>query len=207
MHAVIFDIDGTLLQSAKVDDQLFRSALRHVLGPVTFRETTADYEFVSDSGILSQVLIDNDLQDRPDPTPEIISNFVAALQTHISTNGAFREVSGARNFLASLQSSPEHYVAIATGGWSASAIVKLKSADFDLNNIILSASDTERDRTRIMCSALDRPEAEYESVTYYGDGSWDEDACNALGWNFIAVGPTLGGLESYYDLGDINAIS
>ena len=203
MHAVVFDIDGTLLQSAAVDDELYRMALRHVLGAINFRETLTDYEFVSDSGILSQVLIDNDLQSRPDPTLEIISTFVDALQTHISTNGAFREVPGARSFLASLKSSPQHYVAIATGGWSASAIVKLKSVDFDLNNITISASDTEHDRTRIMCSALDRAEAEYESITYYGDGPWDEDACTELGWNFIPVGPALGGLETYHDLGDV----
>ena len=197
MHAVVFDIDGTLLQSAAVDDDLYRMALRHVLGPIKFRESLADYEYVSDSGILRQVLIDNDLQDLADPTPEIISKFVDALRTHISMNGAFREIPGARNLLASLRSSPDHYVAIATGGWSASAILKLESTGFDLNNITLSASDTERDRTRIMGSALDRSETEYESITYYGDGPWDEDACAKLGWNFIPVGPALGGWEAF----------
>jgi phosphoglycolate phosphatase-like HAD superfamily hydrolase len=198
MHAVVFDIDGTLLQSASVDDSLYRLALVHVLGPIEFRETLADYEFVSDSGILSQVLIDNNLQSRPNPTPEIISKFLVELQIYIDRYGPFQEVPGARNFLASLTSSPDHYVAVATGGWSASAKLKLKSADFDLHDLTLSTSDEERDRTRIMCSALDRPEAEYESVTYYGDGPWDEEACALLGWNFVAVGPALGGLESYH---------
>ncbi len=203
MYAVVFDIDGTLLQSNSVDDDLYRSALHHVLGPVQFRDAVAEYDFVSDSGILWQVLIDNDLQDLPDPTSEIISNFVDALQEHISKNGSFREVPGARNLVESLQSSPNHYVAIATGGWSASAILKLETAGFDLNNITLSTSDKKRDRIDIMRSALDRPETEYESITYYGDGSWDRDACAALGWNFIPVGRNLGGLESYLELGDV----
>ena len=203
MHAVVFDIDGTLLESASVDDDLFRFALRRVLGPVKFRESLTDYDFVSDSGILWQVLVDNKLQELPDPTSEIISNFVGALQEHISKNGAFCEVPGARDLMASLRSSPDHYVAIATGGWFASATLKLESADFDLNNITLSASDTERDRTGIMRAALDRSETEYESITYYGDGPWDRDACEALGWNFVPVGRALGGLESYLDLGDV----
>jgi FMN phosphatase YigB (HAD superfamily) len=203
MHAVIFDIDGTLLQSVSVDDDLYRSALHDVLGPVQFRESLTHYDFVSDSGILWQVLSDNDLQDVPDPTERIIAIFVDALNEHISKNGAFREVPGARNLVASLRSSPEHYVAIATGGWSASATLKLESAGFDLNNIVLSASDTDRDRTKIMRSALDRAEEEYESITYYGDGPWDRDACAALGWNFIPVGRAICGLESYLDLGDV----
>jgi FMN phosphatase YigB (HAD superfamily) len=203
MHAVIFDIDGTLLKSTAVDDELYRIALRRVLGPIEFRESLADYDFVSDSGILWQVLVDNNLQHIPDPTDEIVSIFVDGLKQHISENGAFPEIPGARHLLTSLQSSRDKYVAIATGGWSASARLKLESAEFDLSNIILAASDTERDRTRIMCSALDRPEADYESITYYGDGVWDRDACEILGWNFIPVGRALGGLESFLHLGDV----
>jgi len=197
----LFDIDGTLVQSVSVDDDLYRSALHHVLGPVRFRDAFAEYDFVSDSGILWQVLIDNDLQDLPDPTSAIILKFVDSLQEHISKDGAFREVPGARKLVASLQSSPDHYVAIATGGWSASATLKLESAGFDLNDITLSASDEKCDRTDIMRAALDQPETEYQSITYYGDGPWDRDACVSLGWDFIPVGRALGGLESYLDLG------
>lgn len=197
MHAVVFDIDGTLLQSAAVDDELYREVLCHVLGPVKFRESLTHYEFVSDSGILGQVLIDNDLTSLPDPTPKIISKFAASLQSHITTNGPFREVPGARDFLASLRSSPDHYVAFATGGWHASASLKLASAGFDFSGINLSTADAAPDRTEIMRLALDRPEHEYESITYYGDGSWDKEATAKLGWNFIPVGAGLGGLESY----------
>ena len=201
MRAAIFDIDGTLLQSASVDDELYRSALCHVLGPLRFRETLADYDFVSDSGILWQVLADNKLPREPDPTPKIVSRFVTTLQAHILSNGPFCEVPGARQFLADLQSSRDHYVAIATGAWSASAMLKLRSAGFDLAKISVSASDYERDRTRIMRLALDRPEADYQSITYFGDGPWDRDACVELGWTFVPVGRVLGGLESYSDTG------
>lgn len=203
MHAVIFDIDGTLLQSASVDDDLYRSALCHVLGPLRFRETLADYDYVSDSGILWQILSDNDLPSEPDPTPEIISRFVATLQDYMLSNGPFREVPGARRMLADLQSSLNHYVAIATGSWSDLATLKLKSAGFDISEIPVSASDNERDRTRIMRAALDRPESNYQSITYYGDGPWDRDACIELAWNFVPVGRALDGLESYSDVGVI----
>lgn len=197
MHAVIFDIDGTLLESAAIDDELYRAAVTSVLGPVKLRESMADYEHVSDSGILRQILTDNEMPAQPDPASRIIAAFVDALQMHITANGPFREIPGARDFLTSLRSSPHHYVAVATGGWSESAQLKLRTADFDLQDLPLSASNREHDRTRIMRAALDRPANEFASITYYGDGIWDEQACARLGWNFVPVGPVLGGLASY----------
>jgi hypothetical protein len=49
--------------------------------------------------------------------------------------------------------------------------------------------------------ALSRLGNRFESVTYYGDGPWDKAACETLGWRFVAVGPALGGIESYIDIG------
>ena len=60
-HAVIFDIDGTLLHSAEIDDALYRQSVRDVLGDVRLRPTLADYEYVTDSGILAQIFADNGL--------------------------------------------------------------------------------------------------------------------------------------------------
>ena len=45
--------------------------------------------------------------------------------------------------------------------------------------------------------ALSQLGARFESVTYYGDGPWDREACLDLGWGFVAVGPQRGGLDSY----------
>jgi FMN phosphatase YigB (HAD superfamily) len=45
--------------------------------------------------------------------------------------------------------------------------------------------------------AIDRMGKDFESITYFGDAEWDRIACSELGWNFVAVGPRLGGIESY----------
>jgi len=197
MQAVIFDIDGTLVQSADIDDFLYRQAVTSALGPVQFRPTLADYDYVTDSGILSQLLQDNDLTNIPDPTPIIQSNFFAALEQHASTHGPFVEFPGARNFIGALCRSDQHCVAIATGGWRASAILKLTSAGFDTDGIPIATSDREYDRSRIMRAALADLGTGFESVTYYGDGPWDREACNALGWRFVAVGSALNGIQSF----------
>jgi len=201
MHAVIFDIDGTLLQSALVDDDLYRYSVESVVGPVHFRPSLADYDFVTDSGILSQVLEDNSLTVDPDPTPAIKACFIKALRDYIREQGPFCEVPGARSLVASLCASRNHSVAIATGGWRESAHLKLDSARFDIENIPIVTSDDEYDRSEIMLTALSKLGSDFESITYYGDGPWDEDACLALNWRFVAVGAALGGLVSYSDIG------
>lgn len=197
MHAVIFDIDGTLLESVTVDDSLYKEAVVSVLGNVRFRASLADYDYVTDSGILAQVLEDNAVSLASEGISAIKLYFVRSLRKHISEHGPFPEISGAGNILKSFHASNEHSVAIATGGWRESAQLKLASAGFDRFDFPLSTSDDAFDRKEIMRIALGRLGSDFDSVTYYGDGEWDREACSQLGWQFVAVGPDLGGISSY----------
>lgn len=200
MNAVIFDIDGTLLHSAAVDDALYRKAVRTVLGDVRLRPTLQEYPFVTDSGILQQILTDNALAHEENLLEEVRSIFVGFLRNHVSAHGPFAEIPGARDLLYSLRESPSHGVAMATGGWRRSAEFKLSSAGFDVNDIPLATADDHFERTTIMEIALDSLGAQFDSVTYYGDGPWDRQACEQLGWEFVAVGAELGGIEDFRDV-------
>lgn len=197
MHAIIFDIDGTLLESAAADDALYRDAVSNVLGPVRFRETLEHYDYVTDSGILTQVLADNALPGDPDPSGPIRSRFVEMLRRHIQDNGPFPEIPGAKSVVQALLEAENHAVAIATGGWGDSARLKLESAGFPLNGIPLASADDARDRVEIMRIALGHLGTSFETVTYYGDGPWDRAASEQLGWRFVPVGSALGGLRTY----------
>ena len=112
MHAIIFDIDGTLLRSAAVDDALYRQAVRQVLGDVRLRSSLHDYEFVTDTGILRQILADNRI-DGDDPLVSIRSAFVDLLRAHVDAEGPFTEIPGARDLLDRLSASPQYAVATA----------------------------------------------------------------------------------------------
>jgi FMN phosphatase YigB (HAD superfamily) len=197
MHAIIFDIDGTLLQSAAVDDALYREAVRRVLGEVQLRPSLHAYDYVTDTGILYQIVADNEIPVEQEPLHEIKSHFVDLLRGHVDENGPFLEIPGASDLLASLRASSAHAVAIATGGWRESAELKLQSAGFDYSNVPLVTSNDHHERTSIMELALGQLGNRFDSVTYYGDGPWDQQACLELGWQFVAVGPELGGLMSY----------
>lgn len=197
MHAVIFDIDGTLLRSMDVDGVLFTQSIKSVLGHIRMRSKWADYTDVSDAGIVRDVLTDNSIEGSADAVVEIEKLFRRKLQDHIARSGAFPEVPGARSFLESLQQSPHHAVAIATGGWRSSALLKLDSAGFDIASMPLATSSDSPVRTTIMEMALRSLSVKADTVTYFGDAIWDRNACRSLGWNFVAVGKDIGGLESY----------
>ncbi len=61
MHAVIFDVDGTLLDSYGIDDSLYADAVRAVLGAVFIRDAWEKYPRVTDTGVLADICSDNGL--------------------------------------------------------------------------------------------------------------------------------------------------
>lgn len=195
MHAVIFDIDDTLLHSMADDDRLYRQAIRDVVGPVQFRESLAHYEHVSDTGILRQVLRDNQLPDSF--FDEIRERFLRSIEAHVEEHGPFREIDGARELLDRLRASPDHDIALATGCWRRSAELKLRTAGFAFDDLPLATADDATERIAIMQHALQAIGGKFTSVTYYGDGVWDQRACQQLGWQFRPVGPALNGIETY----------
>ena len=197
MRAIIFDIDGTLLQSTAVDEALYRKAVEIELGDVRFRNEWHEYEFVTDSGILAQIVTDNDFDDEQDIEACVKARFIDLLSQHLRTSGSFAEIPGAKQFVNLLKASGKYQLAIATGGWHESAVLKLLSAEFDIGDIPVATANDARDRIGIMKTALKKLDGPFESITYYGDAVWDQRATAALGWNFVAVGDALDGLRSY----------
>jgi beta-phosphoglucomutase-like phosphatase (HAD superfamily) len=197
VHAVIFDIDGTLLESSAQDEDLYRQAVKHVLGDVRFRASLHEYDNVTDAGILLQVLADNSVEPESHVIDTIKSEFFRLVDAFVQAAGAFREIRGAKSALQRLNNSPSHGLAVATGGWRQSAEMKLATAGFNPGGLSLATSDDALTRTDIMQIALDSIGQEVASVTYYGDGTWDQHACLQLGWNFVPVGPVLDGISSF----------
>ena len=197
MKAIIFDIDGTLIESMSVDTELYFSAISEVLGPVSVRNKLSDYDHVTDSGILAQLLDDNGYSFDEEVAATFKAVFVDCLRRHIKAEGPFPTIDGAVQFVENTRQSDDRRVAIATGGWRNSALLKLESAGFNTDDIPLVTSDDSPSRVEVMSFALGKIGDDFESVTYFGDAEWDQRACRSLGWSFVAVGPELGGIESY----------
>ena len=196
MHAVIFDIDGTLLDSYGADGALYIAAVESVLGRVRIRESWGEYQHVTDSGILDAILQDNGLRRDPGILTTIKSKFVENLRCHIEEYGPFPEIPGARDFVRSICRAADRKCAYATGSWSASAVIKLESAGFPVQGVSLSSADDSHERRVIMEHAL-RQIGDCATVTCYGDGTWDREAALSLGWRFVPVGAALGGITRF----------
>ncbi|MFZ1910305.1 MAG: HAD family hydrolase [Burkholderiales bacterium] len=197
MKAVIFDIDGTLLQSDATDDTLYLASVREALGNVKLRQSWGMYTQFTAAGILAEILGDNAMEVTPETVAAVRDCFVASVGRHVSARGPFAEVPGAKAFVRSLCKSATHRVAYATGGWLGAALLKLSTSEFPVTGIPLATSDDHVERREIMLHALRRLGGSFDTVTYYGDGYWDAEAAKSLGWQFVPVGRRLNGLARY----------
>lgn len=196
MHAVIFDVDGTLVDSNDVDGRCYKEAFFEELGPVEFREDWSRYSHVTDQGCLIEVLQDNGIAFSALLVQRIRARFFSKIRAHARDQG-FQPMEGALQFFRLLRDAPFFRVALATGGWRESAFIKLDSARIEHAGLPLFASDDHHARTAIMKLAHGALGDGLESVTYYGDAPWDRHAAGALGWHFEPVGPSLKGLVTY----------
>jgi len=189
MHLVMFDIDGTLVQSYDFDTQCFAQAVESVLG-TRIDTDWSNYTDVTDSGILNSILADSGVTeaDHPSVVHKVKETFIALVDKHIETHGV-AEIPGAAQFIRMLADRSDTSLAFATGGWRETAQLKLAASGIETGNLpIASASDHHR-RIDIMTSAQALAgEADYESITYFGDGPWDKSASANLGYRFILVG-------------------
>jgi len=209
MHLVMFDIDGTLVDSAGFDADLYVQAVESVLNIAVDRNWGA-YEHVSDSGILEQLLRDARFDgDRAALAARVQQRFVGLVREYVERDpSAVREIVGARRLVERLLALPGVRVAIATGGWEPTARLKLQHVGIDVGGMGFASSSDARRRTDIMRLAAQRAlrGASFKRATYFGDGAWDRRASAELGYDFVAVGRGVPHPVAYDDLSDAEAI-
>ena len=184
----MFDIDGTLVESFKFDEECYLDAVHKVLGQ-KMDSNWSQYKHITDSGILDQYLESKKiLYRRREIHSEVKAIFIENIRKHIFQH-AVKPIAGAVDFIESLKLMSNVSLSIATGGWSETAIMKLDSAGFDISGIPMSSSNDHYARVEIMKTALSKSKvSSVEKVTYFGDAEWDKNACESLGINFVLIG-------------------
>jgi phosphoglycolate phosphatase-like HAD superfamily hydrolase len=205
----MFDIDGTLVDSAGFESKLYVAAVRDVL-KVEIDSDWNNYEHVSDTGILAEVLgrlrRDAELQTI---TAHVQECFVGRVSDYLRrAPSAVREIAGAKRLVERLLEVPDVRVGVATGGWKPTAFMKLAHVGIDVGRLGFASSSDARARTEIMRLAAERAMQgkTFVRATYFGDGAWDQRASAELGYDFIAVGNAVSHPVAYADLSDTDAI-
>ncbi len=190
---VIFDVDGTLANTNAVDESCYAQAVTEVLGFTGFSTDWGAYKHSTDNGIVSELIVTH---GRRAPTlrdlRHVRARFVELIAAEsIEPTRAWSEVGGAGAMLDSLSSMGWH-LAIATGGWGASARCKLARVGVSIAQHAFACADDAFARLDIIKRAIHRarggkylPEI---PVIYVGDGRWDVDAARLGGYGFVGIG-------------------
>lgn len=197
MQLVVFDIDGTLTNTNRIDENCFLRAFALEFGIFSINTNWSEYAYTTDSGITQQIF--KEKLERLPSNEEIVrlkTRFLSLLQeAFINKQDLFSEIPGSANVLAKLQLNPDWCVAIATGGWRESAKLKLQKANLQIESIPLASANDAFSREDIIKTAIIKAKNVYQvekfqKVVFVGDGVWDVKAAYRLNIAFIGVADT-----------------
>lgn len=190
MPLIIFDIDGTISDSVDIDDRCFLQTFKDLYN-IDLRETDwSGYSNVTDWGLSREIFrnkLGRDIQPR-----EVLSIKLYFYQLLKAHQQDISPIPGVLDFIASLIRDPDFEVALATGGWKETALLKLSTLGLDTKGMVLKSSNDHFDRKKIVEKAIESalnkaPEIRPSPIIYFGDGLWDYQTCRSLGISFIGI--------------------
>src|SRR6266487_4187737 len=149
MHLVMFDIDGTLTETMKVDEECFVRSFKDVFGFDDIDTDWSHYPRTTDSGIFHDVFTSRVGRS---PLAQEVSRFrqhFIQLLAAASSQSPIAPVAGADRLLARLAQGGSHRVSLATGGWRDSARLKMASAGMCFDDHPAASADDALDRESI----------------------------------------------------------
>jgi beta-phosphoglucomutase-like phosphatase (HAD superfamily) len=190
MTTVIFDIDGTLIESMTFDSELYLQAVKEVLGDVNIYDDWGKYNHVTDPGILLQICKENHIPEAKEKAMEVRQYFGELMSVRLSLESC-KPKKGAIAAVENITAHPNFVVGYATGGWGHTAEMKLRSAGLFNRGIPLFSGDHHHERAKIMKLCRDHINPLGKKPVYVGDAQWDLEAARQLGWGFVGIGERL----------------
>lgn len=193
MKYIIFDIDGTLLNTTKVDDECYIDAFETIFSTSIRGVKWNQLTNVTDWGITEE-LVSNRLERKVNPEEiiELKKLFLKHLNdAYILDKQQFNEIAGASEFYKSLLKNNDFKIGIATGGWEETANFKLDIIGIDPINVGYSNSNYFKTREEIVMNVIKQLNSnsknQPDEIIYFGDGEWDYKTCQKLNLRFIGI--------------------
>lgn len=196
---IIFDVDGTLTQTVKLDSESYFEAFSSYLPYEGVDKNWLNYKYSTDSGLAIE-LFEKYTSHTPlseDIISTIKSKFFLLLKEKLKQDATrCIPVPGANKIFEEILNLNRWDISIATGCWKQSALIKLEHINFPYLNIPIASGDDDVDRHEIIRVAIERSQkhydkSSYDQVIYVGDRQWDYRAAQNLGIGFIGIGHTL----------------
>ena len=189
---VIFDIDGTLLYSNKVDSQCFAEVYFSIYKKEFPTIDWSKFPHVTDETIFKTVI--NQHFDREPTAAEkdyFRDSFVELLRTKRQEKpDEFRQVPGAKTAFENLKKDADFLVGIGTGGWKKPARLKLRHLDMGLEDVADAYADGNYTREGILKESIGKAEAMgvgFNRIVYVGDAKWDVKTTRNMGLPFVGI--------------------
>lgn len=193
MTLLIFDVDGTLVQSTdKADSLCFAGTYKQVYGKPFPTIDWRRYPHVTDTTIFRTVIREHfDREAGHEEMFEFETVYVEALRKNrLARPHHFFEIPGARALVHRLLARPDYLLAIATGGWRRSAHVKMQHVGIPSQALLVSGADGKATREAIIGEVLElahRIESRFQKIVYVGDAVWDVVTTRNLQMNFVGI--------------------
>ncbi len=190
---LLFDVDGTLVQSVNRADSLcFAAAYEHIYDKPFPSIDWHGYPHVTDTTIFQTVIGQH--FSRTASSQEIMhfeNHYIERLkQERLQKPTDFFEIPGARALINRLLREEEFLPVIATGGWIRPAHVKLQHIGIPSDQMIACGADGKVTREAIIQETLDlvyRHSDGFQKIVYVGDAAWDVITTRKLGMDFVGI--------------------
>ncbi len=188
---VLFDIDGTLLYSNKVDSQCFADSYEAIFGRPFPTIDWRKFPEVTDH-VIFRTAFKEHFGHYPSEAErlEFEGHYLAALHaSRAYTPGEFREVPGAVSLWRSLEADDRFLTGIATGGWQRPAAIKLAHVGIPNEPAFAGYANDQFSRVDILQTAIDKARASHEvaHIVYVGDAIWDVTTTRKMNLPLIGV--------------------
>ena len=189
---LLFDIDGTLVYSDKIDSQCFAETYEEIYGKKFPTIDWRKYPHVTDHVIFNTVIGEHFGRPAGEEEIQVFQNyFVEKIEAkRKSEPHEFMEVPNACGFIDGLLATGEFAIGIGTGGWLAPAKVKLAHVGIPSEKLFVSAADNQPTRRHIVEEVIRQAEmahGEFARTVYIGDAVWDVETTREMGLPFIGI--------------------
>ena len=192
MDLLVFDFDGTLTATNEMDTRCFARAFLEAFG-IALDTSWHNYPHRTDSGIICHSFSEHFRRAPAAVELDLFrERFLMLLeQEWRAAPRNFAEVSGARAALTRIAQKRSYALAVATGGWRASALFKLEKACIPLVGLPAAFADDARAREEIARIAIARAtfhhQRQFDRIILVGDSDCDVTTAARLGLGFVGI--------------------